>query len=69
MTIEDEPTREDPRDERFSDGANAWEAHPRALKIQTIIMQSSGGMTRTELEEYADELAAEGLLKDTDHTT
>jgi len=39
-------------------------AQARALRIQTIIMQAKSGMTRVELEEYADELEREGLFKD-----
>ncbi|MGE3336003.1 MAG: hypothetical protein AB7I36_20375 [Rhodospirillaceae bacterium] len=61
MTMPDEPNGDNQNQQS--------EAHPRALRIQTIITQSSGGMTRSELEEYADELTAEGLIQDTDLTT
>jgi hypothetical protein len=69
MTIdkaqEPEHFRSRPEEEEQSLGG----PQARALRIQAIIMQSKGGMTRQELEEYADELVAEGLLDDMDSKT
>ena len=39
-------------------------AQPRALRLQAMIWQAKGTMTRSELEAYADELERDGLFDD-----